>query len=294
MQKFTSLLVFTWCALANMLSDEERRALLECHTKLREGVQPTASNMHLMTYSLDVEKVAEKFVETCPNSQDVPQSDGFGYIGPIEYFVKPHFGESLCQIKTSSYDYVNNTCHRGCQYYKQMVWASSTQVGCAAKQCSHKAGVVQSRYVLACFYKPGQILLKTRPYESGAPCSKCSDGFECHRNQCRKSVPITTSTPSALTSTTNTSAISSPSTTTAAVQTAEPRQIICSISQHKHVICKTSRHNHTTCVTSHHILNNCSNYAHRPFTELISNASHKIGRFQELILHFALFTILLL
>uniref|UniRef100_A0A5K3FYS7 SCP domain-containing protein n=1 Tax=Mesocestoides corti TaxID=53468 RepID=A0A5K3FYS7_MESCO len=153
----------------------------------------------------------------------------------------------------------------------------STQVGCAAKQCSHKAGVVQSRYVLACFYKPGQILLKTRPYESGAPCSKCSDGFECHKNQCRKIVPPTTGTPPALSSTTSKSDISTPGTTMAANQPTKPRQIICSSSQHKHVICKTSRRNHTTCVTSHHIRYNCSNYPHRPIDKFISNASHEIG-----------------
>uniref|UniRef100_A0A5K3FT70 SCP domain-containing protein n=1 Tax=Mesocestoides corti TaxID=53468 RepID=A0A5K3FT70_MESCO len=112
------VLILTWHVSAEVPTDEERKAILECHTKLRENVNPPASNMMLM-----------------------------------------------------------------------MVWAASTQFGCALKNCPSRNDVSKSMYTLVCIYKPSDRLVAARPYERGKSCSQCLDGYGCLRNQCSKDAP---------------------------------------------------------------------------------------------------------
>uniref|UniRef100_A0A5K3EXX4 SCP domain-containing protein n=1 Tax=Mesocestoides corti TaxID=53468 RepID=A0A5K3EXX4_MESCO len=113
MQVFIFLLALSWRVLAEVPSEEDRKTIMECHTKLREEVKPTASNMQLM-----------------------------------------------------------------------MVRAKSTQVGCAFGQCITKDDPSTINHLLTCAYKPSEIMFEEAPYEEGASCSKCPDGYRCHRNQC--------------------------------------------------------------------------------------------------------------
>ncbi|VDD83705.1 unnamed protein product [Mesocestoides corti] len=123
---------------AKVPSTEERKAIIECHTKLRENVQPPATNMRLMVCS------SLLLLSSCT---------------------------AVCLICFTS----NST---------DMVWATSTEVGCIEATCNTKKGLGKSTHLLLCMYKPSDLNYDDNPYEPGPSCSKCPDGYGCHRNQC--------------------------------------------------------------------------------------------------------------
>ncbi|VDD76757.1 unnamed protein product [Mesocestoides corti] len=83
------------------------------------------------------------------------------------------------------YDYASDRCRGVCGHYTQMIWAKTTEVGCAAQRCdSTMPSWNPPVYLLACQYKPSGNWNGQKPYESGRSCSGCPEGSVCHRNQC--------------------------------------------------------------------------------------------------------------
>uniref|UniRef100_A0A5K3FWU9 SCP domain-containing protein n=1 Tax=Mesocestoides corti TaxID=53468 RepID=A0A5K3FWU9_MESCO len=76
MLKLLVLLILTWLVLADVPTVEERKAIVECHTKLREHVNPPASNMMLMNYTIEMENLAVKYLADCR-----PPTDGKPFEG---------------------------------------------------------------------------------------------------------------------------------------------------------------------------------------------------------------------
>uniref|UniRef100_A0A5K3FZW0 P4Hc domain-containing protein n=1 Tax=Mesocestoides corti TaxID=53468 RepID=A0A5K3FZW0_MESCO len=62
---FLHLLTLLQYATGQNLSQEDRNEILEYHRKLREDVQPTASNMLLLRYSLELEKLPVDWMDYC-------------------------------------------------------------------------------------------------------------------------------------------------------------------------------------------------------------------------------------
>ncbi len=60
----------------------------------------------------------------------------------------------------SDYDYAGNTCAAGeqCGHYTQVVWNSSTEVGCGKATCNN------GNTIWVCQYKPGGNYTGQRPY----------------------------------------------------------------------------------------------------------------------------------
>ncbi|KAJ3706114.1 hypothetical protein LUZ61_009819 [Rhynchospora tenuis] len=61
------------------------------------------------------------------------------------------------------YNYNTNTCQSGkvCGHYTQVVWRSSTKIGCAKVVCDNNAGIF-----IICSYNPPGNISGQRPYES--------------------------------------------------------------------------------------------------------------------------------
>uniref|UniRef100_A0A5K3F143 SCP domain-containing protein n=1 Tax=Mesocestoides corti TaxID=53468 RepID=A0A5K3F143_MESCO len=189
------LLALTCNMLAEVPSKEERDAIMECRTRLRERVKPTAGNMQLLAYSAEMEQIAEKVVRGCGAyiSDFSKKFQNVGIITPFFGDQKPQYQGVLCEIDSNNYDFKDDHCFGGCLEYKQMIWAASTEVGCAIHQCPPEQSNLRPFYEMACIYSPGDVMLEGRPYTEGTSCSKCPQGYGCRRKQCYANpiLPIT-------------------------------------------------------------------------------------------------------
>uniref|UniRef100_A0A5K3G281 SCP domain-containing protein n=1 Tax=Mesocestoides corti TaxID=53468 RepID=A0A5K3G281_MESCO len=133
-----------------------------------------------------MEKVAADWVSKClfwyPNFngtnmilQETGQSDN--------HFKTAGFYASQAR----NYNYTDNTCKGNCRYYKLMVWAESTGIGCAYNECPAQYSD-NNAYLLSCVFNnvPSGYDIQDRPYISGQSCENCTAGLECRRKQCAK------------------------------------------------------------------------------------------------------------
>uniref|UniRef100_A0A5K3FUL0 SCP domain-containing protein n=1 Tax=Mesocestoides corti TaxID=53468 RepID=A0A5K3FUL0_MESCO len=183
--------------MAQVPTQHERDVILEYHRKLRENVQPTASNMLLMRYSLELEKLADVWLSYCtPKKPDIYSFKQYRNTGVLLTSMgtyKSTYDKIFHYIayQKNFYNYENNTCEHKCDGFKQfvcllkMVWATTTEFACSIAKCSDE-------YNIMCLYRPGSDVHLGRPYEKGRSCSKCPEGYGCFRNQCdAESQPIT-------------------------------------------------------------------------------------------------------
>uniref|UniRef100_A0A5K3EPM4 SCP domain-containing protein n=1 Tax=Mesocestoides corti TaxID=53468 RepID=A0A5K3EPM4_MESCO len=166
-------------------SNKERRAILEAHTKIRESVNPTASDMHMMAYSSKMERMAETMVDKCLS---IKQRDYRGFsVNQIVFFHVRGDYEKLVTFfakQARQYDYRTNGCSKLCEGYKKIVWANSTEVGCARKRCGFSStGKIRPGDFVVCVYN-SESVRGQRPYKEGISCSQCPPGEKCSRNQC--------------------------------------------------------------------------------------------------------------
>uniref|UniRef100_A0A5K3EMA2 SCP domain-containing protein n=3 Tax=Mesocestoides corti TaxID=53468 RepID=A0A5K3EMA2_MESCO len=181
MHKLICLLALIVHVFAEVPSEEERRTLEECHSKLRESVDPPASNMHLIKYTLQMEKLAEELFTYCASG--VPESDPkYQHIGGavvVPEDGKPRFSD-LCKVNSTASKSSKDRCINECHNYRQMVYGTSTEFGCFIGVCQHPEPV----HVLLCVYNPSKIEIGSTPYEPGESCSKCPAGYGCQQKQC--------------------------------------------------------------------------------------------------------------
>ncbi|VDD82950.1 unnamed protein product [Mesocestoides corti] len=116
------LLALTTNVIAEVPSGEERAAILDCHARLREGVKPIASNMLLLTYSTEMEKLADEYVKACTGAfpASSPRFRQVGYIQLPSSDQQLEYRDALLQVDDSAYVYRNNTCLGSCYDYKQV------------------------------------------------------------------------------------------------------------------------------------------------------------------------------
>uniref|UniRef100_A0A5K3EFP4 SCP domain-containing protein n=1 Tax=Mesocestoides corti TaxID=53468 RepID=A0A5K3EFP4_MESCO len=191
MLKLVCITVLLWNVLAEVPSEKEREYIINLHTELREEVNPPASNMLMLSYSNDLEKLADDWAEhgtvqfSTLSLSPKHKSLGIVYrIGPIN---QPLSFGNLSELKQErqNYDYKANSCKKVCFSYKQAIWAKSSEVGCAKYR--RPLGLSEDYYYrVVCLYRPGEEFPTGLPYENGVSCSKCPEGYVCERKQCTK------------------------------------------------------------------------------------------------------------
>uniref|UniRef100_A0A5K3EP87 SCP domain-containing protein n=1 Tax=Mesocestoides corti TaxID=53468 RepID=A0A5K3EP87_MESCO len=153
--------------------------------------------MQLLRYSLDMEKLAEDWVADCllrnssADDRTQFQSTGISYALGYGYELMARDITTRFANEWIDYDYSTNTCTEACGNYTQMVWANSTEVGCAIQRCDEiRPDWPKPTYLVACQYKPAGNIPGEMPYEEGESCSKCPEGNECRSNQCASKLPL--------------------------------------------------------------------------------------------------------
>uniref|UniRef100_A0A5K3F6H3 SCP domain-containing protein n=1 Tax=Mesocestoides corti TaxID=53468 RepID=A0A5K3F6H3_MESCO len=220
------LLALAWCVATNSvndggntgLSEDDRKAILTAHSSIRKSVNPTASNMLMLNYSVELEQQAADFLKDCPLGNDSPAgAETNAELGKTTYIDGSNamtFAQIIAEFgkEKDAYTYENNACAKDktCSNYTQVVWAESNEVGCARQVCQTQTSSpgnpdsppvqgetggngrqtdAETTTQVACFYKPAGNAQNTLPYETGEICSKCPTNFKCEENQCVNSAP---------------------------------------------------------------------------------------------------------
>ncbi|XP_073736123.1 C-type lectin domain family 18 member C isoform X1 [Callorhinus ursinus] len=166
------------------LSSKEAFLLLSVHNRLRSRVHPPAANMQRMDWSESLARWAQARAAVCGaparnpasapratqqvgwNVQLLPAGSA-SFVGVVGLW----FAEGRW------YSHAAAQCARNatCSHYTQLVWATSSQLGCGRRQCS---GAQAETEAFVCAYSPGgnwEVNGKTIvPYKKGSWCSLCT------------------------------------------------------------------------------------------------------------------------
>ncbi|XP_051873843.1 C-type lectin domain family 18 member A-like isoform X2 [Pristis pectinata] len=193
------------------LAPKERFAILAHHNRLRSKVQPPAANMQKMEWSEKLARLAQMRASSCQRSQQDQQIQvaeeeeiGWNYHTTVDAGVSVSNVIDLWFREAQNYHYHTGQCkyNASCQHYTQLVWATSSKVGCGKHICVHDE---QWTVIVVCAYSPGgnweingRIII---PYKEGPSCSLCTSRMsgcfkswdhhgglcEVPRNPCRMS-----------------------------------------------------------------------------------------------------------
>ncbi|KAG7488574.1 hypothetical protein MATL_G00035760 [Megalops atlanticus] len=186
------------------ITESDMQAILDLHNKLRGQVYPQASNMEYMAWDTELERTAEEWAETC-----LWEHGPAGLLPQIGQNLGAHWGRYrpptshvqawYDEVRDYTFPYpqeCNPYCPFHCTgpvctHYTQLVWATSSRIGCAINLCHNMNiwGHVWAKAVyLVCNYSPKGNWWGHAPYKHGTPCSACppSYGGGCRENLCYK------------------------------------------------------------------------------------------------------------
>ncbi|XP_057568105.1 C-type lectin domain family 18 member A-like isoform X2 [Hippopotamus amphibius kiboko] len=166
------------------LSKKESFQLLSLHNRLRSRVHPPAANMQRLDWSESLARQAQTRAALCgapaPSPASVPRAApqvGWNVqllpvgSGSFIHVVGLWFSEGQQYSHAAAECAPNATC----THYTQLVWATSSQLGCGRHPCSGAKGEMEA---FVCAYSPGgnwEVNGKTIvPYKKGAWCSLCT------------------------------------------------------------------------------------------------------------------------
>ncbi|XP_060684316.1 C-type lectin domain family 18 member A-like [Hemiscyllium ocellatum] len=193
------------------LAPKECFTILTHHNRLRSKVQPPAANMQKLEWSENLARLAQLRAASCHRNHQEPwaQREEEEEIG-WNYHSSPAGMLSVSEIvdlwfrEAQNYHYHTGQCkyNTSCQHYTQLVWATTSKVGCGKHTCFQDGEWMD---IVICAYSPGgnwEINGRTIiPYKEGASCSLCTSRMsgcfkswdhrgglcEVPRNPCRMS-----------------------------------------------------------------------------------------------------------
>ncbi|XP_037304437.2 C-type lectin domain family 18 member A-like [Pungitius pungitius] len=191
------------------LGVKEHSRIVAQHNRLRSRVKPMAANMQKMVWNEKLASLAKTRAATCEIDAPPQYASPFSHVGWNTHLSADgatSFSDAIHSWFDEGKDflYLSGQCRENatCQHYTQVVWATSSNVGCASHLCLGKGDISQ---IFVCAYYPGgnwevNGRLVT-PYKTGLYCSLCTssmsgcfrlwdhiDGLcEIPRNPCRMS-----------------------------------------------------------------------------------------------------------
>ncbi|KAF3832579.1 hypothetical protein F7725_026244 [Dissostichus mawsoni] len=173
------------------------------HNRLRSRVNPMAANMQKMEWSDKLALLAKDRAASCHTDPPDQQSSPLSHIGWNTHLSARGLTSVSDAIHSwfeegNDFLYLSGQCRENatCQHYTQLVWATSSHVGCASQLCLREGDLWE---MFVCAYYPGgnwevngQLVT---PYKTGLYCSLCTSSMSgCFRlwdhipkNPCRMS-----------------------------------------------------------------------------------------------------------
>lgn len=163
------------------LSSQEMYALLAVHNNARNGIR-YATSMPLMQWSSALAAEVATWVKKCDQSttwSDASVGFNLGFGDDSQVWAVANGWAS----QSSNYTYTTSTCttstvtpavcgtcssgnFKYCNSYLQIIWASSTSMGCAKSRCTSSSGAATT-WVM-CAYSPRGLIANQAPYESSS------------------------------------------------------------------------------------------------------------------------------
>lgn len=175
------------------LTQDQRAEFLYEHNRLRQTVNPAASDMLKMVWNGELESMAQQWADACDWKHGQPSrlSTPFAQIGQNLWAGSGPYSPTLAtdawfnEIKFYSYD--SNACAAGevCGHYTQVAWAKSYALGCGISYCPQISSIANGHYIV-CNYGPAGNYVGEKPYQTGAACSACPPtNSTCDSGLCR-------------------------------------------------------------------------------------------------------------
>ncbi|XP_071374486.1 C-type lectin domain family 18 member A-like, partial [Centroberyx affinis] len=172
------------------LGVKEHSQIVTQHNRLRSRVKPMAANMQKMEWNEKLALLAKERAASChtdPSPQHSPPFDHIGWNTHLSAYGVTSFSEVIDSWfeEGRNYLYSSGQCRENatCQHYTQLVWATSSHVGCASQLCLRDEGLWE---LFVCAYAPGgnwevngRLVV---PYKTGLYCSLCTSSMSgCFR-----------------------------------------------------------------------------------------------------------------
>lgn len=148
-------------------TDPALAGVLAAHNEVRAAASPAPGKpLGKLSWSEEDAAVAKAYAEKCTFEHNRDRGERgenlYAATGstPIAAVVKSWASES------ASYDYASNKCSGVCGHYTQLVWAATTHVGCAVKDCTTNSpfGGKGPWQIWVCDYSPPGNYVGEKPY----------------------------------------------------------------------------------------------------------------------------------
>ncbi|XP_064631145.1 GLIPR1-like protein 1 [Lineus longissimus] len=150
-----------------------KEEMINAHRELR-NTEP-AADMASMTYDDELATWAQKWANRCKWEHGHPSKEKKAIGTSLGQNMWKGGGTNSTSVgskaagawakEKQNYDFKSGKCEDGkaCGHYTQMVWATTTKVGCGYKLCKNKETGYQYRFVV-CDYSPAGNYKGKRPY----------------------------------------------------------------------------------------------------------------------------------
>merc|ERR1712142_393111 len=186
------------------LSMKGKTAILNKHNNLRRKVakgkeanQPKAANMRKLSWSIELEELAQSWADNCetkhnPDARGVA-GENWASLSTSDQWSKTAVEDNLVESVEdgwyaevslfSSQDIHPFRFDPATGHYTQVVWAETEAVGCGLAYYSKGGGY---EGLLVCNYKDAGNIVNSRLYITGKACSACPDRYSCWDGLCGK------------------------------------------------------------------------------------------------------------
>eukprot|EP00057_Strongylocentrotus_purpuratus_P025855 XP_011680329.1 PREDICTED: uncharacterized protein LOC105445895 [Strongylocentrotus purpuratus] len=181
-----------------LFSAENQQNLVDWHNDYRRQVSPAASNMEYMTWDDELAGWAQEWTDSCYYEHGFPEAAENERIGQnLWRGLVADLPDGSGPISSwwdewQWYDYETDTClpDKICGHYRQLVWDTSSKVGCARSFCAEGYDDTLNftdNHIVACNYREQGNQVNIKPYETGTSCTRCTSGImTCDNKLCRQ------------------------------------------------------------------------------------------------------------